>query len=131
MSFPSSTYEMQLLARSELLERGLPFVLSASAAPSDSYLDDGHQEEGALESQRETIMLHDAPRHVPEEELFIRPPLASSILTLPNDLRRQVTEAGLKLICQGELILLARATEDKAWRMTRLISEFLEEDTDP
>lgn len=131
MSCPSSTYEKQLLARSERLERGLPRALSAGAAPPDSYQDDGHDEEGASESLAESIKLHEAPRRISEEELFIIPLMAPSILSLPDELRRHANEIGHKLVGQSELACLSRASESKACRMARLLSEFLEEEADP
>lgn len=131
MSFPASTYEKQLLSRSERLDRGLSHALSVTTLSSDSYQDDVHHEAHAPESLAETIQLHEAPRHLSEESLFVRPPELSSMRSLPDELRRHVMQAGHNLIDSSEMVRLPIAAKDKACEMARLLTDFLEEDADP
>lgn len=128
MRYPSSTSDRQLVARSELLERGLSRAISAS---SDSCHQDDHHEAEASESLAESIKLNEAPRRLSDEELFVRPLPAPTLLTLPDELRRPLAESGHKLISQEEMICLPKATEDKVHRLARLFADLLEEDVDP
>ena len=130
MSFPDSTYEKQLISRSERLDRGFPHALSVGTS-SDLYQDDAHHEANAPESLAESIKLREEPSHLSEESLFVRPPELSSIHSLPDELRRHVMESGHNLVDPSEMVRLPIAAEDKAYEMARLLSDFLEEDTDP
>jgi hypothetical protein len=131
MNFPGSAYEKELLSRSERLDRGLPRALSVGTSSSDSYQDDVHEEANAPASLAESIKLHEAPHHLSEESLFVRPPELSSLHSLPDELRRHVMEAGHNLIDPIEMDRLPIAAKDKAYELTRLLSHFLKEDTDP
>ena len=131
MRYPTSTRERRLLARSASLERGLSLAPSTGTTSLDSYQDDDHHDPRVPESLAETIKLHEAPRRVCEEDLFMTPHTSSSMLSVPNDLRRHVREYGLNMIGQSDLVCLPMAIEDKACRLAGLLSDLLREDADP
>lgn len=132
VQYPGSSSERYLIARCEAMERGLSCALSAGTASTDTYLgDDDHDTAAASESLAESIKLHESPRSVSEEDFYIRPSTASSMLSLPDDLRRHVAGGGLNIIGQDALACLPIAIENKACRLARLLSDLVEEDTHP
>lgn len=130
-SYPSSTREKRLLSLSESLERGSACALSLSLVPLNEYDGNDDHEKEASDSLAETIKLHDAPRRLSEEDLFVRSYSTPSLLALPGDLRTHVLESGHTLMKQDALVSLPMAAEDKAHRLARLLSDLLEEDCDP
>jgi hypothetical protein len=68
---------------------------------------------------------------VSEEDLFIKSLASSSMLSLPNELRRHVVESGHNPFEQTDLACLPNVIEDKACRLAGLLSELLEGEADP
>ena len=128
---PCDGRERKLLAFGESLERGLARPLTTVLPALDPLQDEDCHDTGGSESTlSDSIKLHKAPRRATEEDQFIRPPCASSILSLPSHLRRHLRNAGFNPIGCLDLARLPTAIHEKAYQHAKLLCDMVKDDPD-